>query len=121
MATKIISKTIKVEYTEQEMIRCVARVDMPEYGLKVGDVFYLARSSKNDGQYYVCRFDDRAASWFCGCPARKPCRHEKAAGAHSHARMLAQKAAKEPTPIVAKRGGGLNYANEGFSILKRSA
>lgn len=39
--------TITVTHTEQPLIRCTAKVDMPEYGIVAGQVFLLQRIKKN--------------------------------------------------------------------------
>ncbi|MBO0790000.1 MAG: hypothetical protein J2P36_03495 [Ktedonobacteraceae bacterium] len=100
MTQATATRTVKVTFTEQESIRCVARQDMPEYGIKAGDIFYLSRSSRDNGDYYITRYDEKAACWFCSCPSRKPCRHEKNAGQAAHARRvrLQQLAAKAVLP-----------------------
>lgn len=82
-----MNTTVQIGYTEAQTIRCVARKDMPEYGLLEGQVFYCSRSSKNDGTYYLATWNFERITWDCRCPAIKPCRHEKlikANGAKSH-------------------------------------
>ncbi len=70
-------QTIKIEYTEAQTIRCVARRDIPEANIKEGQVIYLTRSSKNDGTYYIATWNYAEMRWDCRCPATKPCRHNK--------------------------------------------
>lgn len=70
-------KTVKIEYTDAPIIRCVARQDMPEFGMLEGSCFYLARSSKNDGTYYLLTWDYERIQFHCSCPATKLCRHMK--------------------------------------------
>jgi hypothetical protein len=73
--TQAAITTIKIEYTEAATIRCVARKDLPELGIKEGSCFYLARSSKNDGTYYIAIWNYAEMTWDCRCPATKPCYH----------------------------------------------
>jgi hypothetical protein len=83
-ATLTTIKTVKVEYTEAQTIRIVAKVDMPEYGLTEGQCFYAVRSSKNDGTYYLVTWNFDRMKWDCRCPSYKPCRHEKAVNLDCH-------------------------------------
>lgn len=39
--------TVTVLHTEQPLIRCTARFDLPEYGIKVGESFILQRIRRN--------------------------------------------------------------------------
>ena len=111
VATKPATKTVHIDYTTATTIRCVARVDMPEYGIKQGDVFYLARSSKNDGTYYVQTWDYANIAWQCSCPAGSPpvdehglpmyapkrCWHKRAviAACNAHHKQMREQAATE--------------------------
>ena len=107
-------KTVKIEHTEQEYIKCVARFDMPEIGIKAGETFYLARSaSSNDGTYYIVVWNNVTLKWDCPCPARKPCRHSKTITARHNSAVRS----KQPLDIGSR--GSLN-GNRAFSLLKAS-
>ena len=75
MTQTAIIRIVKVEYSQAPVIRCVARKDIPELGIKEGSCFYLARSSKNDGTYYIASWNYAEMTWDCRCPATKPCYH----------------------------------------------
>ncbi len=71
-------KTVQIDYTEAQIIRSVARRDIPEYGLTEGQVFYCTRSSKNDGTYYISTWNFERMQWTCRCPATtNNCRHNR--------------------------------------------
>lgn len=71
-------KTVILEFTTAPIIRSVARRDIPEYGLTEGQVFYMARSSENNGKYYILTWDYTAIRWNCSCPATtNNCRHHR--------------------------------------------
>ncbi len=82
----ITATTVTITHTQQRYIRCVARVDMPEYGITVGEVFYCSRSSKNNGEYYITRFDVSLHTWLCSCAAVWHCKHIKGVSAACKAR-----------------------------------
>lgn len=118
MTTKTANKTIKVTHInpEQKVIRCVARVDMPEYGIKAGDVFFLSRASEKD-TFYVVVWSMDENKWNCGHPTSKKakiCTHVQAVGSHCHARANRNK----PIPLAER--GSLN-GNRGFSLLKKAS
>lgn len=95
--------TVKVEHTTAQQIRCTARQDMPAYGIKAGETFYLTRSSKDNGEYYVTRFDTDGARWQCSCPSHKPCRHMKAVNAVLAIRRAAIQAKPAQVVVDAER------------------
>lgn len=119
-----MQKTVKITYTDAALITCTARADMPEAGIKQGEKFYLARSSQNDGTYYIIAWN--GVDWLCRCPATKPCKHQKALAAHRVAEYLQQKATlKAASPALASTAfvsiatkGSLAGAHQGFSLLK---
>lgn len=117
MATTTANKTIKVTHIapEQNVIRCVARFDMPEYGIKAGDVFFLSRGSE-EGTFHVVTWDEIANKWRCDHPSRanaKSCIHIVNVSDHCHARATRNK----PIPLAER--GSLN-GNRPFSLLKAS-
>lgn len=76
--TTTIIATVQIDYTSASVIRSVARKDMPEYGLTEGQVFYMIRSSKNDGSYYISTWNYERIGWECRCPATcYSCRHTR--------------------------------------------
>lgn len=126
-ATTTANKTIKVTHIdpEQKVIRCVARVDMPDYDIKAGQVFFLSRASEVD-TFYIVVWNKEQNKWACGHPARanaKPCTHVQAVSTHCHDRAEREKAArlaasKPPIPLAER--GALN-GNRGFSLLKKAS
>jgi len=77
---------VKIEYSQAPVIRCVARKDMPEYGLKEGQVFYCAKSdSLGDNQYHILTWNYENKRWDCPCKCGEgynhevACKHTKAA------------------------------------------
>ena len=109
------TKTVKVLLTEQDVIRCTAKIAMPEYGIKAGDVFFLSRGSEVD-TFYVVVYDDKQNKYVCGHPTSKkakPCTHVQAVSSYC------QKRAKREAPIPLAERGTLN-GNRPFSILKAS-
>lgn len=84
-ATATIVKTVTIEFTNAPLIRCQAKVDMPEVGITEGSVFYLVRSSKNDGSYYISTWSYERMMWQDTCPATiNNCRHNRAVNADCH-------------------------------------
>lgn len=78
-AIATVFKTVQIDYTTAPIIRAVARRDIPEYGLTEGQVFYMTRSSKNDGTYYIAIWNYADMRWNCSCPATtNNCRHHRA-------------------------------------------
>jgi hypothetical protein len=117
-----IQTTVVITWTSAPRIRMTANVDMPEYGLKAGDTFYLVRSSKNDGLYYIVRWNYDRIGWQCPCPATKRCRHIELVSLDCGSRKApitwqptVQPAPKEPTveaslsPWLRKVMGGKSH------------
>ncbi len=88
-------RIVKIEHTEQAIIRCTARFDLPN-GIKAGDVFYLVRSDTYAGYYYFVTWNQVA--WNCSCPATKPCKHQTSVNTVVIARC---QAAKPVAPLAA--------------------
>lgn len=121
-------KTVKITdiSPNTNVIRCVARRDMPEYGLKKGQVFMLSRSSEAD-TFYIVVWSDERSNWTCGHPASpkaKPCTHIRNVSAYCCER--AKRAKRQQAPAIhpaiksiAERGS-LN-GNRGFSLLKKAS
>lgn len=129
---------VRVDYTVASSIRCTARQDMPEYGLKVSDIFYLVRSSKNNGDYYLVRWNYEQISWQCSCTAATThCRHTRLVSARccaqvKHAALAlnglgAAIRASRLVPVILKQPNTREQSiissarGQGFSLLKRAS
>lgn len=111
--TPAIVTTVHITWTSAAKIRMHANEDLPEYGIKAGENFYLVRSSENTGLYYIVRWDYAKISWQCPCkhsverPAAKPCRHKRLVSKDCKAHKAAitkadeQKAVREAERIMA--------------------
>jgi hypothetical protein len=85
MATATIVKTVKLEFVTAPLIRCQAKKDMPEVGILAGSIFYLVRSSKDNGEYYISTWNYERMMWQDTCPATiSNCRHNRAVSADCH-------------------------------------
>lgn len=93
MTTATQTATVQVTWTNAPIIRMSTNVEMPEYGLAANETFYLARSSKNDGTYYIATWDNDC--WMCRCPAHKPCKHMRLINADCHKMADVRKAAEQ--------------------------
>lgn len=77
--------TIGIEHTDAPIIRCTARkaFTVGNAGIKAGETFYLVRSVRRAGRYYVVHFSDERHCWQCSCGANcKQHEHITAAKAH---------------------------------------
>jgi hypothetical protein len=96
-ASATITTTVHITWTRAAKIRMQANVDMPEYGLKAEQIFYLVRSSADDGTYYLLQWDYEAKAWSCPCkhsierPNARPCRHRRLVSADCKARREAKR------------------------------
>lgn len=84
--TTATQTTIKVKSTEA-YIRKTASSDMPLFGIKADETYYLVRSSSNDGSYYPVRWDYAQIGWICPCDGfahRHRCRHCKVSSQAAH-------------------------------------
>lgn len=86
---------------QQEHVTCIARVDMPEYGIEAGETFHLYAAASFPGYAYIVKEAPEGRQ--CSCPAHKPCKHLKAINVLMVARYYARKAAAhtmvlEPAP-----------------------
>lgn len=98
----VIRATVKVLHTEQELIHCIAKTDMPEYGLKKDEQFDLVRSSANDGTYYIV-VTLPLIGRHCGCKGyqfRQSCRHTKTVNIRVAATHVASKHSTQPNTLV---------------------
>lgn len=94
-AIATIKTTIQIAWTSAPLIRMSTNVDMPEYGLKADQTFYLVRSSKNDNSYYIAVWNYDETRWTCRCPATvAQCRHVRLINADCHKLAEARRAAK---------------------------
>ncbi len=118
-ATKPQTRTVHIEGTQAATIRCTARVDQPEYGIKAGDVFYLTRSSKNDGTYYICTWNYTAIAWQCSCPATiQKCRHIRTVSALCHERKQQQQTAQTEAANRKRAADAARKAREELAALE---
>jgi hypothetical protein len=94
-------RTVHITWTCAPKIRMTARVDMPEYGLKKDQVFYLVRASADDGTYYLLTWSCDEKQWQCPCkwsterPLAHQCRHRRLVSADCKARKEARKQAAQ--------------------------
>jgi hypothetical protein len=99
-AVATTTTTVHITWTRAAKIRMTARVDMPEYGLKAEQIFYLVRSSANDGTYYLVVWSYGEKQWQCPCkwsierPMAHPCRHRRLVNADCKARRDAKRASQ---------------------------
>jgi hypothetical protein len=42
------------------------------------EVFYVVKSDSQANTWYEVRWSNQRLAWECGCPATKPCKHERA-------------------------------------------
>jgi len=42
------------------------------------ETFYVVQSDSHPNTWYQVRWDNQRLEWRCNCPARKPCKHERA-------------------------------------------
>jgi hypothetical protein len=124
MAVAIAEKTITVNvtHTDAQYIRCTARVDITigSIEIKVGTVFYLTRSSKNDGTYYLTFFSEVKSSWDCSCPAFKPCRHIKIVNVALKVRFVESEFGVQAEAIVAAEIAAQVEPVEAFELVYRA-
>jgi hypothetical protein len=113
--TKLIT-VVKIDWTTAQKVRMTARKDLPEYGLKAGDVFYLVRSSKADttNEYYIVRWN--YSNWQCPCKSRKPCRHITIVSADCHARIQARKE-KQQKAIISRPSAMMPVKDTNTAVL----
>lgn len=98
MATAVATTitAVHIDWTKAPKIRMTAKVDMPEYGLKAEQVFYLVRSSANNGDYYIVVWSYDEKQWNCPCkhsverPNARPCRHRRLVSVDCKARKEAK-------------------------------
>lgn len=92
-----VKKVVHITWTTSPTIRMKANVDMPEYGLKADQVFYLSRKSDNSGDYYILTWLFTETRWSCPCKWGttkahvKPCRHANDVNFDCHSRKTARK------------------------------
>jgi len=93
-----ITRIVNITWTRAAKVRMTANVDMPEYGLKAQQVFYLVRSSADNNDYYLLVWDYAEVKWDCPCkhsverPQARTCRHRRLVSADCRARKEAKKA-----------------------------
>lgn len=96
-----VKTTVHITWTNAPKVRMTAKVDMPEYGLKAEQVFYLVRSSADDGTYYIVTWNYTAIQWTCPCkhsverPNARQCPHRRLVNADCKARREAKQAAAQ--------------------------
>lgn len=70
-------RLVKVDM-QQEHVTCTARVDMPEYGIKRGEMFHLVACGSHPGYAYIVTWDTAWNKHACSCQgyaARHFCKH----------------------------------------------
>lgn len=88
---------VHITWTTAPRVRMTANIDFPEYNIKTGETFYLVRSSKDDGTYYIVTWNAIKMTWDCRCPATKPCRHMKLVNLDCKARKQSKQVAASAT------------------------
>lgn len=88
---------------QQEHAVCIARVDMPEYGIKAGETFELVKAGSFAGYAYIIVYGP--AGRVCSCPAKvQNCKHVKLASEIAVVRYYARKAhgglVLEPVAVI---------------------
>lgn len=99
-------RLVKVQM-QAEHATCIARVDLPEYGIKAGEQFELVQSSYVGWAYIITT--DEQHNRICTCNGfmwRRDCKHVKLCSKQAAARYFAHKADSEhelvlePAPSV---------------------
>lgn len=93
-------RIVKVDM-QSEHATCIARVDMPEYGIRAGETFHLVAASSHPGYAYIIRKGAEGRECSCtGFAFRHSCKHAKAVNcievAHYYARKEAGTLVLEP-------------------------
>ena len=106
--------TIAVEHTDAPIIRCTARKAFVVNNARIaeGETFYLVRSARRPGRYYVVHFSNERHQWQCSCGANcKDHEHIRAAKAHvvkyvvrPQVQKIEQKHQPKPAPVPAANG-----------------
>src|SRR5260221_12352480 len=65
------------------------------------EVFYVVKSDTQENVWYTVRWNNEALAWQCGCPATKPCKHERAVQEVLKLRRARIAAAMGPGTVVA--------------------
>ena len=82
------------------------------------EAFYAVKSDSQEGVWYQVRWNQQALRWQCGCPALKPCKHERAVNevlVERRARIASQMGGEVPA-IVARM-----QADEDQRLAERAA
>jgi hypothetical protein len=66
-----IEATILVEHTSAPLVKCVARAafKLGNVSVEVGETFFLVKSVRREGRYYVVHFSNERRAWQCSCGA----------------------------------------------------
>lgn len=98
--------TIAVEYTDAPIIRCSANKAffVGNASIKAGETFYLVRSIRRPGRYYVVHFSNERHQWQCSCGANcQAHEHTYLAKQHVVEHVVKPRIAKieqQPAPMV---------------------
>lgn len=111
-AVPAVDATIAVEHTDAPIIRCTARKAFVVNNARIaeGETFYLVRSARRPGRYYVVHFSNERHQWQCSCGANcKDHEHIRAAKAHVVEHVVKPQVAKieqqpAPRPVPAANG-----------------
>lgn len=87
-------RIVKIDFFEGEHLKCVARVDMPEWNIQAGETFWLVKAGSYAGYYYIVSWD--RVSWACRCPSVKPCKHQR----YVNALLVEQYKAKQQAEVA---------------------
>lgn len=108
-AVPTMDATIAISYTDAPIIRCTARATfvVNNAHVEAGEVFYLVRSERRPGRYYVVHFSNERRQWQCSCGANcKDHKHLQVANAHAKAYtarpqvQIEQQPTASTTPVI---------------------
>lgn len=119
-------RVVRIQYTEAEHFTVKVNRDMPEWGVKAGEIVHLYKSSY-EGFYYILTWDAVWTRHACSCRGyemRHHCKHADAVNEICRARYHQRRKA---TPVRVQAERKLVRANiretarlgayEGFSLL----
>ena len=103
--------TTKSEITQASVARGVDKA--------THEVFYVVKSDTQENVWYTVRWNNEALAWQCGCPATKPCKHERAVQEVLKIRRATIDVAMSgPVERPTSQKGNLNGGGREFSLLR---
>jgi hypothetical protein len=80
-----VESTISIEHTTAPLIKCTAKVafTLGNAKVEVGETFFLVKSVRRAGRYYVVHFSSERRAWQCSCGANCT-KHEHTKAAQQH-------------------------------------